>query len=382
MTNQTEQIRQAFDEKECYETLMQLCETNDSFYYKDVTEGSSKYRIFNYNLASYSDFQKPYAKFARGIMFETFSENLVPILVCLPMPKFFNLNENPETIGLDLSKIVAVEPKYDGSLISTYINYYGEMAFKSKESLDSVQVIEATKWINLPENNKFREQLEVATLSGYTVNLEWISPDNRVVLSYDNSQLVVLNIIDTMPLYMDELYVDIPEELKKFARPAFKPENIEKFVKSVASMTDSIEGFIYVFEGGKRVKHKTDKYMSLHHVKDSVTNPRRLFQAVVDGGADDLRGYFAKDEESLKLIEEMDKFVSGTFNAMFKEVENFYRENKTLERKDFASKAKTEVTPLYFGLVMNLYVERENDYKNFFKGKWKELGIRDTSATK
>ena len=37
-------------------------------------------------------------------------------LACFPMEKFFNLNEVPSTTGLDLSEIVEITVKMDGSL--------------------------------------------------------------------------------------------------------------------------------------------------------------------------------------------------------------------------------------------------------------------------
>ena len=78
---------------------MALVETNEAFYYKDFTKENSIYRIFNYRLASYTDFQLPGALECRGTMFEI-NEDGEPIrLASLPMEKFFNLNEVPSDIN-------------------------------------------------------------------------------------------------------------------------------------------------------------------------------------------------------------------------------------------------------------------------------------------
>lgn len=364
---------------EFYKSLMALCET-DAFFYADQYIGDTKYRIFNYRLASYSDFQKPYAKYARGVMFEILSDD-VASLVCLPMPKFFNLNENPETMNLNLDDIVRIEPKHDGSLISTF-THNDELRLKSKGSLNSQQVIDATEWLNRPENEKFKQTLLDWTKAGYTINMEWVSPYNRIVLGYEKSELIVLNMTDTIATHESEIYAEsLPFDLRQHQRPNIEVDDIREFVKSVPDMTEHIEGFIYVFRNGLRVKHKTNLYMSLHHAKDSVNNPRRLFEAIIDEGVDDLRSMFATDAAALAIINDMEPKVVGIYNKMVKEVETFFQENQNLDRKSFAIKAKNEVTPLYFGLVMNLYVDRVNDYKEFLKGKWKDLGFRDVSTT-
>ncbi len=82
-----------------YNDLMTLCQTgDDAFYYVDhtVTE-HTKYRVFSYRLASYSDFLKPNALNCRGVMFQMLDSG--PLLVSLPMEKFFNLGEMSSDIN-------------------------------------------------------------------------------------------------------------------------------------------------------------------------------------------------------------------------------------------------------------------------------------------
>ena len=140
----------------------------------------------------------PGALYARGVMFEVqkTEDGVRPIrLASLPMPKFFNLNENPFTMGLDLSEIDRIEVKSDGSLMSSYI-HKGRLMLKSKGSLFSEQAIDAMLWLDRPENDRLRNLIKEKTEQGITVNLEWVAPWNRVVLSYREPRLIVLNTID------------------------------------------------------------------------------------------------------------------------------------------------------------------------------------------
>jgi T4 RnlA family RNA ligase len=171
--------------------LSQLVDSNDAFYFQDFVLDDVTYRIFNYRMASYTDFLQPAALECRGIMFDVTDINNVG-LVCLPQEKFFNLNENPMTMDLALTKVSNIELKADGSLISTYL-HNGELRLKSKGSIASEQAIDAMAWLLLPENDNFRSALKVATSNGFTVNLEWTAPFNRIVISYQKPGLIGLN---------------------------------------------------------------------------------------------------------------------------------------------------------------------------------------------
>lgn len=141
--------------------LHALTKGNKAFFFKDVGLDGVKYRIFNYRVASWSDFQEGRATECRGIMFDVSSEPAR--LVCRPMAKFFNLGENPSTMDLDLGAVDSVEDKADGSLISTF-THRGELRLKSKGSLVSEQVVAATAWLDARPS--LRDALAARTATG------------------------------------------------------------------------------------------------------------------------------------------------------------------------------------------------------------------------
>jgi T4 RnlA family RNA ligase len=360
-----------------YNNLMSLVANNEAFYFQDFQLENRTFRIFNYRLASYTDFMLPGAMECRGVMFEiTTAPDGVekPFkLTALPMEKFFNLNENPMTMNVDLSTVVEIQEKADGSLMSSYM-FNGQLRLKSKGSLFSEQAIAAMKWLDTQPN--FKACVEEATRSGggYTVNLEWCSPEHRIVLGYMEPTLKVLNIRDTQTgEYRYNKWFN-PEECVELV---YIPDPVA-FVQSIPSMQD-VEGYVVRLASGQRIKIKTEWYLSLHHAKDSVNNPRRLFEAILEEGIDDLRSLFYTDLVAMKMIDEMQVKVDHLYNAMVIEVESYYEANKALDRKEYAIKGQKEVTPLYFGLVMNKYSGKAVDYKTFLKGKWKEIGLKDQS---
>lgn len=366
-----------------YDSLYELVEASEAFFYKDFVKDDRTYRIFNYRLASYTDFLQEGALECRGIMFDVTDE---PLLVSRPMEKFFNLNENPMTMDLDLSTVVDVELKADGSLISTYI-HNNELYLKSKGSLESDQAIAAMAFLDRPENAKFKMELFLIAVLGNTINMEWCAPDNRIVLAYMEPQLTVLNIrnnntggyvnksvirehanpvyAETLDRWIDDLVVDDPVT----------------FVASIPSMED-VEGYIVRLESGQRVKIKTEWYLVQHRAKDSINSPRRLFEAVLEEATDDLRSLFHDDPLVIKLIEEMELKVDGIYNHVVDQVERFYERNKTLERKDYAILGQKELDKRIFGLAMSKFLGRDVDYKAFMKKNYRDFGIRDEENEK
>lgn len=363
---------------------MDLVEKNEAFYFADQTLGGRIYRIFNYRLASYTDFLIPSAMECRGHTFEVnpLDGNVVR-LAALPMSKFFNLNENPSTMNLDLLKIKEIQTKADGSLMSTYIhptnNQYGEeLRLKSKGSLSSDQAVAAMKWLDTQPD--FKDMLWLMTGAGYTVNLEWCSPEHRIVLGYMEPHLKVLNArsIKTGEYKTHNYLVGVFGEDRVIKN--VETQDPVAFVASIPEMLDDIEGFVVTLDSGIRFKIKTLKYLSLHHAKDSINNPRRLFEAILDEGIDDLRSLFYTDPVAIMMIDEMQKKVDHLYNHMVNLVETFYDTNKHLERKDYAIKGQQELERMFFGLAMNRYLGKDPEYKIWMKKHYRDFGIKDDAV--
>jgi RNA ligase len=365
--------------KTLFDDLMALCNSSEAFYFQDFThEYGHLLRIFNYRMASYTDFLQPGALHCRGTMFV--EQNGHWRLVSLPSEKFFNLNENPMTMGVDLSRVQRFELKADGSLISTYVlpDKFGDnnLFLKSKGSISSNQAKDATEWLNRPENAEFEHELWRLANQGYTACLEWCSPNNRVVLPYQEEQLIMLHVRDNT----DGEYVDFRSVpvLANNADDTIQVSHPASFIEMIPYM-EGIEGYILVLNNPyQRIKMKTHWYLVQHRAKDSVNSDRRLFEAVVCDAHDDLRSLFHDDEWVLGRIQWMEDLVGHEFNHMVSSVEAFYEANNHLSRKDYAIKGQQEIEKkFWFSLAMNLYLGKTNDYKAFMMSKYREYGIKD-----
>jgi T4 RnlA family RNA ligase len=364
---------------ELFNKLVSLVSLNNSFYTCTHTLHDSKYIVFTYRLASYTDFLVDGALESRGIMFEI-DEHGNPIkLVSMPMEKFFNVNENPSTMNLNFNDIKVCELKADGSLISTF-NKNNKLYLKSKTSIRSDVALDAYRWLRQPENLMFYDQLLELDMAGYTVNMEWCSPTNQIVISYQEPHLAVLNIRNRMDgSYLEKENIDpqYNEILNRYIQQHV-PENPTEWVNAVYDITDNIEGFVIIFNSGLRAKIKTKKYSALHKLKNNITTPRRLYECILAEGVDDLRAFFYDNPTALEKINTMENYVCSLFNELVESTDHYYTQNKDLSRKDYAIKAKAELPSAnHFNIAMGLYLNKQIDVKEYMLKRWKELGIKD-----
>lgn len=374
-------------QQKIYDDLVRLVENHESFYYTDQILSGYTYRIFNYRLASYSQWLEPSAMESRGITFlvdHSGHDAKALALVSWPFEKFFNLHENPMTMELDLSDPLEIQDKMDGSLISTmYMVGESRVWLKSKGSLFSEQAMAAMRLLETKRYEYLRYFIDALVMTmDYTVIMEYTAPDNRIVVGYDEPALTVLAIRDNhtgayIPL---DTYAE-HEASEFFVRDITREvEDVNSFVESIKDL-QGLEGYIIKLKTGQRVKIKSEWYLKLHHIKDSINSPRRLFEAVVYDTVDDIRASFYDDENALKIIDAMAELVSKHYNHMVDTVERFYERNKHLERKDYAILGQKELEPTHFGLAMSKYIGREVDYRATMVKNRKQYGIKDDPET-
>lgn len=361
-----------------YNDLMNAVNTSEKkeFYFDDRILDGIKYRIFNYRLVGFDTFtNNENAKWARGTMFDITDESNVK-LVCRPMKKFFNYAEGSVKHDSPEVEVLYIHEKLDGSLISTYL-HQGELRLKSKGSLESTQAKDAEAFLNSPEQAELKRILTTIAKSGCTANLEWTSPNNRIVVGYEKDELRLLNVIinDTGKLLFD-IFDAI--NLSEFKAKTCYTEDLECIKFGEYSLTELVEK-MYNEEFGEgyvitlfnkitsevyQVKVKNHKYCNLHKLKDSINSDKTLCELVIRGQIDDIVEAFIHDEVALNKINEMELKVIPIYNKMLLKVEAFNLYNKHLDRKEFAIKAKEELGNL-LPLAMNLYLGKSNDYKEY-----------------
>lgn len=351
-----------------FSDLMQLVSDSDGlFFFADqITNAGMNVRIFDYHLASYTDWLKPSAQECRGIMFEM-NEGSPVRIISRPMAKFYNLAEvlgwrNMDVVGNmfipDNVSVHSVMDKRDGSLISTYIDNDGRLGLKSKGSLHSDQARESTAWIYKDENEVLREFCRQMSVAGYTVNMEWTAPNNQIVLIYNKPELRILNVRNnTTGEYVlpDQFH---PKILDTFFADFFpvKITNIEDWAKTVYAETGK-EGYVVIFSDGRMFKVKTDWYVALHHTKDSIKNDKQLVVCIAENAADDLRQMFNEDPGAIERINKFESYITGYAMTSTNRIRESVSAGMGLDRKSFALKMQSDFRgdSSLFNIAMNMY---------------------------
>jgi len=351
---------------------MKLCE-NEAFYYVDQNVDGKVFRVFTYRLASYTEFCLPNALECRGHTFLMDGDTAVD-LVCLPPAKFFNLYENNFTMDLDLKNAVLYMDKLDGSLISTVKDSTMHHGFrlKSKTSFISQQAVDAYQF--LLSNHHLLMVVSEYIDDGYTVNFEWIGSSNQIVVRYPEHSLKVLSARNLLNGHTE--YPDISLQHQLSSKYVVSCDYTMRSYEEILDMT-GVEGFVVLFNDGRLAKIKNNWYSKIHRCKDSVNNPKALFQACLYETSDDLRSLFHDDELAMKQITAMETLVRTNFNHISSQLQKFYDENKLLSRKDYAILAQQTFKDGTFPLAMNLYLGKDMGLKDWMMKNYREFGITD-----
>lgn len=338
------------------------------FIYKDVPhpEGGDSYRIFNYRLASFSDFRRdPRLLWCRGTMFNIRTGELVS----RPMPKFFNLHEwvNNSTSLPEHDWWESYE-KFDGSLVSTYVHSDGQVYLKSKYSLESSQAVQSTALLNEIRPDIKDSDLIKFHLCSTTLNYEFVSPDNLVVVPYGQPDLRLLNHIDN----------DSGIITQNGPCMYLKGADVDTFAEDVYNDDETLhEGYVVV-AGQTMFKLKTNRYLAAHRIKDDISSTKRMVELVVNGNADDIminEDLKADPDFFQRLLDKLEH-IKDTLNLEVSLAEIFYEANKGLDRKDYAVKLKS-TKDVNFTLAINKYLGRDMD---LFKFAMNNLSLFETDT--
>jgi RNA ligase len=281
----------------------------------------------------------------RGMIFNQDGE-----LISRPYAKFFNVGEKEETQlnKVNLYKSHIVLEKLDGSMIRPIPTSEGfNLATKAgvTEISQQAEVFISDK----PHYAKFIHSMFDGKL---TPIFEWVSRKNRIVVDYENDNLILTAIRNTeMGNYLP--YFNMLDLAEHWNIPVVKAvdglavQNIELFVKQIREWEDS-EGVVLRFDTGHMVKIKSDQYVLRHKTKDSISQEKNVLQTILNDSIDDLVPLLTpEDADRLKRFQRA--FLAGLDEVALEMAELFVKGNKMYpEKKDFAVEfVQKKVDPIY-----------------------------------
>jgi hypothetical protein len=289
--------------------------TADPYYLKISRD--DKYIMFKYNQIS-SDFSIQLVREARGIIFRESDWECV----CHPFEKFGNYGES---YCPDINwETASVQEKVDGSLIKFWyddgwhISTNGTIdAFKANLNDIKYQnfgqlVLDAIHKV-FDDEHKFFDMLDPEC----TYMFELVSPYNRVVIPYEETELYFLGMRERQtgeewdPEDLDESYFfKIP---KRYSLCSLEE------VQSAANMLPwDQEGYVVCDANFNRVKIKSPSYVMAHYARNNnVISTERLVQIVLDGEQEEFLIYASDYANELREVDEiMHKIARKSVESM------------------------------------------------------------------
>lgn len=363
-------------ESQLYSDLEALIASTNAFVAKDYQLHGRKYRLYDYLLPNWTEFHMPGGLDARGTVFDV--TDAKPTLVCLPPQKFFNYAEG----GVDhmRAQVGIVMDKRDGSLMSTYTAPDGSVQLKSRGTMDQTgdQVADAMRW--LERNSEFKRAIHALTVSGYTVNMEWTSPLNRIVIPYQQPELSILSLrstVDGHTVSPDQIDVYPDWLVDYYQAHGQTPNQIHDLALTLTDTEGSVVQLIGD-DGTYYVKCKSSRYTLMHKNKDSICNPRALFELVLSGGSDDIRDLLREDTVAQNLVNQTEAHVFPVHNQICFDIDQFHCDHGHLDRKSYAMLAKQKHDTIV-PLLMNRYLGKPADVKRFMIANYDRYRVKEYS---
>lgn len=225
----------------------------------------------------------------RGIIFDKNNHKIIS----RPFHKFFNVNEREETLIENLGLATrqhTIYEKLDGSMIRPIIvDNYTRLGTKMGITQTSIQAENAL--VNSPKYREKIKWLSNMAKENKTPILEFISPDNQIVVPYKKTALILLAIRDNFS--GEYLQLENFESPFENVNSYDKISNTTSFINEIASVRDR-EGIVVCF-GGHKVKIKADWYVNLHAIVGNICNEKMILKNILDNTLDDIKPALKKD---------------------------------------------------------------------------------------
>ena len=271
-------------------------------YYLKISRDNG-YIMFKYNQI-FSDFNIPLVREARGIIFRESDWECV----CHPFNKFGNYGESYcPNINWETA---SVQEKIDGSLIKFWyddgwhISTNGTIdAFKA--NLNDVKyqnfgqlVIDAIHKV-FDNEHYFFNMLQPKC----TYMFELVSPYNRVVIPYEETNLYFLGMRGMFTGF--ECDAEILDMAQYFKTPKRYPlHSLDDVQKAANALPWDQEGYVVCDENFNRVKIKSPSYVMAHYARNNnVISTERLVQIVLDGEQEEFLIYASDYADELHDVE-------------------------------------------------------------------------------
>lgn len=302
-----------------------------------LTEGikvkdRGEYVSVDYTFAGPDTFSNPIATECRGLKFDR-SGNLI----ARPFQKFFNIGERQGPEDIDWSRDHVIHEKLDGSMVHGCI-LDGALALMTRGGISP----QANMAQDRADEGVLRLAREAAE-DGQTAIFEFTSPDNRIVVPYDNDSLTLLAIRENRTgEYISHLHETANAYGVQVAAAHGAVSDVDSFIAAARGLVDA-EGYVIAFDDGHRLKIKGEDYAFRHKALATIASEKNVLRLILDDDLDDVIGLLPAPIADRAASLQSD--VSGNIHQLAKDVQRFHADHSDKERKDYAMAVKEHLDP-------------------------------------
>lgn len=266
-------------------------------------------------------------------------------------------------------KITRIGDKEDGSCIR-FLMLNGKLVAKTKFSFESEQSEMAMIVVNA--NKRLKDFILKTLDEGLAALFEIVSPFNKIVLSYNETTLKLLQLrVEDTGEYLD---IYNHELVKKYNVVCAKKEPLHTLdeLLTMAETVEDKEGWVVTFENGKMAKVKTFFYMQLHGLLTEGLKEHKLVRRILEDTVDDILSFIpVENTEERDFINEMTEVITKHINHIATWCYDTFNSEFDGDRKAFVEKFTSEDENgkishhKYFHYMTRLF--RDNSFENVEK---------------
>ena len=215
-------------------------------------------------------------------------------VISASFPKFTNWAENPDNFPVPNSlKHCTVVEKLDGSTLIVS-KYNGQYILRTRGTVDAstmangfeLELFKSTILSKLQDNND---------TWNYSIIWEWLSPINKIVLSYgDEPMWKLIGFIDhtDYSLATQDVLDDMAKKYDLLRPEIYTFTDITDMLQIVDKWQDR-EGVCLYSKNGQTIhKIKASKYLLLHHLKSELSSLEKIMDVWLEQGMPDYNTFY------------------------------------------------------------------------------------------
>ena len=219
-------------------------------------------------------------------------------LISAGLPKFTNWGENPENFPVPTSlRDCLITEKIDGSLL-IISKYKGEFILRTRGTVDAANLDNGHEIAILKEKYPEIFKFQSCGMETWPFSLlfEWVSPVNRIVLSYgDEADIILVGAIshDTYNLWTQD-WLDSLAKGFGCKRPVmYQFDSVDNLMADVDNWKGKEGVVIYSKEGQTLHKVKSAWYLALHHMKSELASFDKVIDVWFTLGKPDYQAFYS-----------------------------------------------------------------------------------------